>query len=228
MEDILTVLASKAQRILIWTAVLFLASAAFHALVWFSVGMPSLDGPISWRKPITFGFSSGVLCLSLSWVLGLLPQTPRLVRQASLFSALLITEVALIDMQQWRGVASHFNATTAFDAAVFSTMGVLIMAVSVVIGLWTIALFRRALPTSRSLALAARAGMVMLNIGNLIGVLMAATESTALKPLHGAALHAIQVLPVLALAAAWLRYPRAWRDDYRSVRWLSSSGWGPR
>ena len=221
-------LASKAQRILVWTAVLFLTSAAFHVLVWFSVGMPSLEGPVSWRKPMTFGFSSGVLCLSLAWVLGLLPQTPRLVRQAFLFSALLITEVALIDMQQWRGVASHFNATTTFDAAVFTTMGVLIMAVSVLIALWTIALFRRALPTSRRLALAARAGMVMLNIGNFIGLLMAVTESTAVKPLHGVALHAIQVLPVVVLVAARLRYPRAWRDDFRSVRWLSSSVWGHR
>ena len=42
--------------------------------------------------------------------------------------------------------------------------------------------------------------MVMLNVGNLIGIIMAASEATALKPLHGAALHAIQAFPV----AVWL------------------------
>jgi hypothetical protein len=223
MENILTM--SRSQRVLFATGLLFLASGLFHVGVWLNAGMPALEGPVTWRKPITFGLSTGVLFMSLSWVLGLLPQTERLVRQAWLFSALLVAEIALIDMQQWRGVASHFNDSTPFDAAVFTTMGVLIMAASVQIALWTRALFRHALPTTRAYAVAAKAGMVMLNVGNLVGLFMAATEATSFKPVHGIALHAIQALPVAVWVVARLGYPRAWRDGSRLSRWLSSPEW---
>jgi hypothetical protein len=193
---------------------------------------------------MTFGFSTGILSLSIAWVLGFLPQTPRLVTQAWLFSVLLIAEIALIDMQQWRGVASHFNNTTAFDGAVFNAMGAIITSVAILIAIWTIALFRSAenaasakgsplrtsdlksgLATSRGLLWAARAGMVMLNVGNLIGISMAVTGTNTLKPLHGAALHAIQVFPVAVWLAMRLRYPRAWRDQSHSARSLSSPDW---
>jgi hypothetical protein len=186
-----------------------------------------------------------------------------LVTQAWLFSILLIAEIALIDMQQWRGVASHFNNTTTFDGAVFSAMGAIIMSVAVLIAIWTVALFRSVqyarspdglplptsvandgLATSRGLLWAARAGMVLLNVGNLIGIFMAVSRTNTLKPLHGLALHAIQVFPLavwlaMRLAARGQRhgcdarraefqtacYPRAWRDQSHSARSLSSPDW---
>jgi len=203
---------------------LFLLSSAFHLGVWVTAGTPSLEGPVSWRKPMTFGISTGVLSVSLAWVIGLLPQTAGRVRQVWLFSLLLIAEVALIDMQQWRGVASHFNNATRFDGAVFTAMGVLITSAAVLIAVWTVALFRQPLSRSRGYGVAARAGMVMLNIGNLVGMIMAASEATALKPIHGVALHMIQVLPVLVWLTARLGYPRAWRGESTSSPWYSSPG----
>jgi hypothetical protein len=215
---------------LFWTGLLFLASGLFHVGVWMDAGMPSLTGPVSWRKPITFGLSTGVLFLSLSWVVSLLPQTRRLARQAALFTVLLIAEVALIDMQQWRGVASHFNNTTPFDAAVFTTMGALIVSASVIIAIWTRELFRHKLPATPAYAFAARAGMVMLNIGNAVGIVIAVTQATQLKPLHGITLHMIQVLPIAVwvlarLAPRTLGYPRAWRIGSRVSPWRSSPRW---
>jgi hypothetical protein len=245
-------LSSRAQRIVFWTGILFLASGMFHAGVWLNAGMPSLEGPVSWRKPMTFGFSTGILSLSIAWVLGLLPQTSRLVTQAWLFSALLIAEIALIDMQQWRGVASHFNNTTAFDGAVFNAMGAIITSVAVLIAIWTVALFRSTQSPERAELRAndrrglwaGRAGMVMLNVGNLIGIIMAVSETNTMKPLHGIALHAIQAFAVAVWLATRLAargqshggdagraefqtacYPRAWRDQSRSARSLSSPDW---
>ena len=195
---------SSSQRILFGASRPFLGSGLFHAAVW---------------------LAAGVLFLSLTWVLGLLPQTHRLTRQAALFAVLLIAEVALIDMQQWRGVPSHFNDATAFDSAVFRAIGLLILSASVFIAIWTRSLFRHQLPTSPAYALAARAGMLLLNVGNLVGLVIAVTEATLLKPLHGAALHAIQALPVAIWVLARLGYPRAWHDASRSSRWPSSLGW---
>lgn len=230
MENILTML--KSSRVLFWTGLLLLASGLFHVGVWTVAGMPSLDGPVSWRKPITFGLSTGVLFLSLAWVLSLMPETNRRSRQSLLFSLLLLAEVALIDMQQWRGVASHFNTTTPFDAAVFRAMGALIISASVIIILWTRDLFRTPLATSPASAFAARAGMLLLNVGNLIGLVMATTQMSQFKPVHGLTLHAIQALPIAVWALARLfrtarrfGYARAWRDDSRASYWLSSPGW---
>jgi hypothetical protein len=213
----------RSQHTLIIAAALLLTSALFHIAVWWLAGMPSLDGPVSWRKPITFGLSTGVLFLSLAWILGLLPDHPRRARQARWFTVLLIAEVALIAMQQWRGVASHFNDATRFDAAVFSAMGVLIMIASGIIAIWTWAVLTTPLATTRAQAWGARIGMLMLNVGNLIGGVMAATHTTDIKPLHGLALHVIQALPVALWVATRVRYPRAWRDS-RLSHWLSSPG----
>jgi hypothetical protein len=219
---------SRPQHILFVAGLLFLASGLFHAAIWLADGMPSLVGPVTWRKPMTFGFSTGVLFLSLAWVVGLLPQTRRLVRQVWLFTALLVVEVALIDMQQWRGVASHFNQSTPFDAAVFTTMGALIVSASVLIAGWTRDLFRHTLPASMPSVFAARAGMLMLNLGNAIGLVMAVTQNVELKPLHGLTLHVLQALPVAMWVLARVGYPLAWRDGSRLAWWPSSWGWHQR
>jgi hypothetical protein len=56
--------------------------------------------------------------------------------------------------------------------------------------------------------------MVLLNVANLIGIMIAATGATGLKPIHAVALHAIQALPIAVWLAARrpLSYPRAWRN----------------
>ena len=197
------------RTILQWTAAIFFASAAFHFGVWILDGMPSLAGPVSWRKPMTFGLSSGLLSFTLAHVLGLMRPTRGLVRQAWLFSILLVTEVALIDLQQWRGVASHFNSATPLDGAIFNTMGALISSVAVLIIVWTRASFGP-LATTRAYAWAIRAGMILLNLGNFVGVYMAATQATGLKPVHGAMLHAIQAFPIAVWLVSRLIYPQIW------------------
>jgi hypothetical protein len=198
--------------VLVNTGLLFLASGVFHAVVWAATGMPSLEGPTGWRKPMTFGFSTGVLFLTLAWVLAAMPPSRGRRQQAWAFALLLVAEIGLIDMQAWRGVASHFNNATPFDGAVFTTMGVLIMAAAVIIALWTRDAFRETLATGPASARAVRAGLVMLNVGNLVGLVMAVTHATALKPLHGITLHMIQALPVAVWLLARVGYPRTWRS----------------
>ena len=224
---------TRAQRLMLAGAIAFLASGLFHVAVWLLAGMPSLEGPVSWRKPIVFGLSTGVLSLSLVWVIGLLSHTTRLYRQTAAYVALISGELLLIDMQQWRGAGSHFNGATAFDGAVFTAMGVMIMMVAIIIAIWTRALFKP-LQADNTRALAARAGMLLLNAGNLIGIFIAVWgsmqaaagltpnifgEAGQLKIPHAIALHGLQVLPLLA----WL----VRRSDarLRAMR-LATAGYG--
>ena len=156
------------QKFLYFTGGLLLVSAVFHTGVLIVTG-GSLAGDVSWRKPILFGEAFGLNALSLAWVMTFLPK--RRVRGWLLLGTAglaFLGETFLIDMQQWRGVPSHFNSSTSFDAAVFSTMGVLIGFSGVVIAVVTLWTFL-SLQAPRSLTWAIRAGMVLLVVAQFFG-----------------------------------------------------------
>lgn len=141
----------------------------------------------------------------MTWFIGF----PRPRRTAGwiilgLFAFASVGEVFLISMQKWRGVASHFNDATTFDSAVFGWMGQLVALVAlltVVITVWSF-LRTDAPPT---LAWAIRAGLVLMLVSQAVGVQMIVEGGNtfgaagALKVPHAFTLHAIQVLPALAL-----------------------------
>ncbi len=192
------------QRFAYWCGALLLLSAAFHAVV-FLVDGGSWEGPVSWRKPIVFGLSFGVSLLTLSWIVGLL----RMGRRAGwivlgVFSVASLGEIFLINLQKWRGVASHFNEATDFDTMVFSMMGMLVA----LIGIMTVVVAIRSFgsfdaPTS--LRWAVRTGLVLMLVSQAVGVQMIAENGNtfgtdgALKVPHAFTLHVVQVLPALAL-----------------------------
>jgi hypothetical protein len=87
----------------------------------------TITGVPAWLKPTKFAISSAIYCGSLAWIYGYLNVWPRILHVAAWATSLIITvEVALIDVQAARGTTSHFNASTPFDAAVFTVMGVMI------------------------------------------------------------------------------------------------------
>ena len=162
-------------------------------------------GPLSWRKPTVFGLSFGITLLTVTWLLGFL-RPGRLAGWlvVGIFSIASLGEVFLISMQTWRGVPSHFNNTTAFDEAVFSTMGKLVLVVGVMTAVVTVWAFLR-IDAPASLALAIRLGLVLMLVSQGVGVQMIAEGGNtfgsqgALKVPHAVTLHAVQVLPALAL-----------------------------
>lgn len=210
------------QKFLYFIGALFLASGLFHIGVLIATD-GSLAGPISWRKPIVFGFSTGVTCIALGWVMTFLPK--HRVRGWLLSSVVgfsFLVEIFLISMQQWRGVPSHFNLSTPFDTAVFSAMGALIVLVEIaiiVLALWTFL----SLNAPLSLRWAIRIGMVLLVVSQIFGNLIIQNgapkvsdpqtgefvseavksayifgEAGSIKAPHALTLHAVQELPLLA------------------------------
>ena len=184
------------------------------------------SGPVSWRKPATFGLSFGLTLLTVVWVSAYLPLSAR--RRAVLLGVFAVdccVEVGGITLQAWRHVPSHVNRETPVDSAVSTVLaaggGVLV----VVLGLLAVAAFRAEAAPSMRLAL--RAGFVTLMIGLLTGAAMIARGVVVadggeqqrayevlgfLKPVHGVSLHGVLVLPALA----WLLTFTAWDESRRT------------
>lgn len=181
-----------------------LASSLFHVIV-FAIDGGAWEGPISWRKAILFGFSFGVTVVTLTWFLGFL----RLHKVTGWIMAGVIAlaaagEVFLVSMQVWRGVESHFNNDTPFDGSVFGIMGLLVS----ILGVITIIIAIRSfftLDAPASLAWAIRLGLLLLLVSQGVGVNMILVGGNTFGPAgplkvpHAVTLHAVQVLPVIAL-----------------------------
>jgi hypothetical protein len=192
------------QRFAYLCGALLVLSGAFHAVVYLVAGGP-WEGPLSWRKPIVFGLSFGITLVTLTWLMSFL-RVSRITGWITLgvFAVASIGEVFLISMQKWRGVASHFNEDTAFDAAVFSLMGLLVAVVALVtVFIAALSFLRSDAPPS--LAWAIRAGLVLMLVSQAVGVQMIVEGGNtfgaagALKVPHAFTLHALQVLPALAV-----------------------------
>ncbi|MGW2418233.1 hypothetical protein ACWC0C_03060 [Streptomyces sp. NPDC001709] len=208
------------------TGLLLVLSGLAHLVV-FAVDGGPWDGPVSWRKPITFGLSFGLTLIAITWVTSYLGVGPRL-RSALLlvFAADCVVEVGGITLQAWRRVPSHLNMETPFDTAVSMTLavggGVLVALLTV----FAVASFRHRPQGPAGMPLAVRSGFAILLVALASGAAMiargivltrtghqeAAYHSTApLKPLHGVSLHAVLVLPALA----WLLSRSPWTERTR-------------
>jgi hypothetical protein len=196
--------AASYQKFAYACAALLLAAGVFHGLV-FLIDGGSWEGPVSWRKPVVFGLSFGIMLLTTGWIAGLMRMrnvTGWIVM--GVLSVASVLEVLLITMQRWRGVPSHFNESTTFDATVFSLMGTLVTFVAAACVFLTIRSFWP-MDAPASLAWAIRIGLVLLLASQAVGVQMIAEGGNtfgaagALKVPHAFTLHALQVLPALAL-----------------------------
>ena len=194
---------------------MLVGSGLLHGLVWAVAGGP-WEGPVTWRKPILFGISGGLTALSLGWAWSKLPWRRGDAWLAAATAGALLVEVGLIDLQRWRGVASHFNRGTPLDSFLYDLMGLLILGVTLVSIDLTIRFLVRPVGLPADMLLAARAGLVLLSVSCLVGIwasvhgdLRAASgmppekfgAAGVTKFPHGAVIHALQWLPLLAWAA---------------------------
>ncbi|MEV5314068.1 hypothetical protein [Streptomyces sp. NPDC052610] len=131
-----------------------------------------LVGAPIWSKPFKFAVSFVAYCLSLAWMLSLLPRGRRVGWWAGTVVALAsLVEMVIITTQVVRGRRSHFNQETPFDEALFDAMG----ATVVVLWLGTLViavLLLRARIADRASAWAMRSGIVIALAGAAVGFLM--------------------------------------------------------
>ena len=217
---------------------LMLAGVA-HGAAWLVAG-GAWEGPVSFRKPTTFGLSFGLTTITLAWVTGWLRVTGR--TRWLLLGPLAVadaTEVAWVAAQRARGVASHFNFTTTLDAALFVVGGAAIaVTVTVIVAVTVLAFIR--MQAAPSMAVAIRAGLVILLVAQGVGGWMighgvgpasdgvtqgltTVAPTGVMKVPHAVAMHAIQVLPALAWLASFADLAerrRLW------LVWTAAAGYG--
>jgi hypothetical protein len=205
-----------------WAGTLLLASAAVHGVVAVVDGS-SWWGPVSWRKPVTFGCRWA--CCSGRWS-GIMRQLPDRwwVRvSAGLAGVSSSVEGVLIAMQRWRGVASRFNRATPFDAGVWSAIGMLIIPLTLGVSLLLVAALVRFRRTASRVAVVAglaailAAGAIGRDMAAIGEAAFAATGQVPRDELFGAAgsaklahfvgLHALQVLALIAIGLNIGRLP---------------------
>ncbi|MYW67233.1 hypothetical protein GTY65_24660 [Streptomyces sp. SID8379] len=230
--------ARPAERLCYATGAALMASGLVHLAV-FGVDGGPWNGPVSWRKPITFGLSFGLTLIALTWVTSYLQIGARR-RNALLvvFAADCVLEVGGITLQAWRKVPSHLNMESAFDTAVSLSLAVGGGILVVLLTLFAVAAFRKRPSGPTGMPLAVRSGFAVLLVALASGAAMiargvtltrtghqeAAYHSTAaLKPLHGVSLHAVLVLPALA----WLMSRTTWTDRAKeSAMWIAVAAYG--
>lgn len=200
-------------------AVLVLVGVA-HLGVALALPRPWL-GPLSWRKPVTFGVSFGVVLASVTWVTSYLRLADRTrTVLLAVFAADCVVEVTGITVQAWRHVPSHFNTVGPLSAAVAFSLAFGGVVLVVTLGTFAITALRGRIDAPPPMQRALRAGFALLLAGLAAGAAMIArgealigqgertlAYDTAgfLKWFHAITLHAVLVLPALAWVLARTR-----------------------
>jgi hypothetical protein len=201
-------------------------SGLFHLGVFAVRGGP-WQGPVSWRKPATFGLSFGISLISVTWVASYLRMSER-VRTVLLgiFAVDCIVEVAGITVQAWRHVPSHLNTETPLNTVIAMALAFGGAVLIAVLGALAAIALRGSVDAVPSMRLAVQAGFGLLLVGLASGAAMIARGEVLirggnrqeaydhagfLKALHGITLHAVFVLPALA----WLLSRTAWPEERR-------------
>ena len=149
-----------------------MATAAIASAAGLVIDDRVIGGFPAWLKPLKFGVSTAIYCLTLAWVFSVLPEWPKTRRWVSVItSVIIVLEVAIIDLQAWRGTTSHFNVSTPGNAILFAVMGLGILTQTVASIFVAVALWRQTF-ADPVMGWALRLGMTITVAGATIGGLM--------------------------------------------------------
>lgn len=187
-------------------------------------GRVLLGAPL-WLKPLKFAISTALYTATLSWMLSRLPGRPlRLVGWVVVVT--LAVEMAVIIGQAARGLRSHYNMETPFDAVLWQAMAVAIVLLWLATLAVALRFLRRSANLDRATTTAVRLGLAVALLGMLEGFLMAgglahsvgvpdggpglpfvgwSTIGGDLRIAHFIGLHAVQALPLLAAGLTAVR-----------------------
>lgn len=236
----------RRRQPLVWGAAVFLLLLIPPTVAALLLDTRTVNDVNVWVKPLKFEVSLALYLGTLAWFWGYLSPAARSSRGLRIFAAASVTliafEIAYIGGQSARGVASHFNVSTAIEGLLFTLMGIAALVFTTLPAALGLAIARRpredlapAFRLSLVLGLLLTTGLgiaaglaISVNGGHWVGA--AATDAGGLpifgwtraggdlRVAHFFGLHALQILPV----AGWLiarRDPEATRQV-----WLLAAG----
>lgn len=178
-----------------------------------------------WIKPMKFAASVAIFVWTMAWLLEYVRHYQKTVRAVSWGIAIVFAvEQACIFLQAARGTTSHFNVGSAFDAAVFSLMGLMIVINTALVLVVLALFFRRPAgdgPLAPGYLWGIRLGIIIFVAAGLQGFAMTSqlahtvgtpdggpglpvlgwsTRAGDLRVAHSLGLHALQVLPLAGFA----------------------------
>jgi hypothetical protein len=227
---------------------LFDLGVAHIILLFIMMGIAPFDGRLvmginPWIKPMKFAVSIAIYLLTIGWLLYELPLREPLKRLVNWTIAVtLVIEIVLITMQAARGVTSHFNNTTVFNAAVFGVMGTAISINILVAAYLALKFWNVEAEIPAPFLWGIRIGLTIFVLASLEGFAMVShsahsvgvpdggpglpivnwsTMGGDLRVAHFFGIHALQVLP---LAGYLLSTRRAESLTSNPVRWVQGMG----
>jgi len=174
-----------------------------------------------WIKPLKFAISIAIYAFTMAWILAELPMRAEVKRWIVwILAGTLVLEIVLITMQAARGVTSHFNNATAFDSAVFGTMGAAILINIGAAAYIAVKFWKARLQIPAPYLWGIRLGLTIFVLASLEGMVMVAhgahsvgvadggaglpllnwsTQGGDLRAAHFFGIHALQVLPFIGV-----------------------------
>ncbi|HKP72049.1 MAG TPA: hypothetical protein VJT82_03865 [Pyrinomonadaceae bacterium] len=178
----------------------------------------TVTGLNPWIKPSKFAVSIAVYVFTLAWFLRYLSHYRRTVFFISWGTGVVfVGEMICVVSQAARGVPSHFNVSTAYDASVFGLMGMLIAFNTLLVLVTLLMFFGRTEPLPPAYLWGIRLGLLLFFLASIEGVAMVSnmahtvgtpdggaglpvvnwsTRAGDLRVAHFLGFHALQILPL--------------------------------
>lgn len=143
-----------------------------------------LGGAPIWLKPFKFAVSFVIYSATIAWIVSRMPDRRRwLWILGTVIVVTSVIEMVIIVGQAVRGTHSHFNVSTALNAALWSTMG------AAIVVLWLATLVIAAFAARRQFGdrpftLAIRFGLLVALIGMALGFLMTVPTADQLQTIQ--------------------------------------------
>lgn len=178
----------------------------------------TVTGLNPWIKPSKFAISIAVYTFTLAWFVSYLSHYRRTVALISWGTALVfVGEMICVISQAARGVPSHFNISSAYDASVFGLMGMLITFNTLLVIITLLLFFGKTAPLPPAYLWGIRLGLLLFFLASIEGMAMInqmahtvgqpdggpgipfvnwSTRAGDLRVAHFLGFHALQILPL--------------------------------
>ena len=211
-----------------WISLFFLF-LIFGCILGLIIDERTLLGVNVWLKPLKFTISGLIFIMTYGFLISLYPYSKRKINILTGITAwAMLLEILIIICQGARGVQSHYNISTPFDALLFSSLGILISINVLLIVVMAIDAMRLKLECAKSiqwsivlawlivLYACAVGGQMIGQMSHNVGVADGraglplvnwSTIAGDLRISHFFGLHAIQIIPIFAFFIS-----KMWKD----------------